>query len=115
MLIQAPGTPTFNYGDYMGGGYTNGGSYVYAFNGFTNPILPPEYRVFVGTRNQSDYIYTSMVSKGYKDYKDGLGTFVVEAPIVDLDTSVVPNIPQAWVCAGAFESNVKLLSVWLQE
>ena len=48
-------------------------------------------------------------------YPTDVGTFVIEAAITDLDTSVVPNIPRGYVLAGAFESDVKLLSVWLQE
>ena len=54
---------------------------------------------------------TINVSASDKTYAYSLN----EYSIVDLDKSVVPNVPQAWVCAGAFESNVKIKSIWLAE
>ena len=108
-------TPDTLITDYMGGAYSEGYTYCYAFDGFTDAYKIPDTRFFIGTRSQDDGIYNDLVTKAYKTYPTGVGTFVIEAAITDLDTSVVPNIPRGYVLAGAFESDVKLLSVWLKE
>ena len=99
----------------MGGAYSAGYTYCYAFDGFADPYKIPDTRFFIGTCSQNDGIYNGLVTKAYKTYPTDVGTFVIEAAIVDLDMSVVPNIPRGYVLAGTFESDVKLLSVWLQE
>ena len=108
-------TPDTSITDYMGGAYSQGYTYCYAFDGFTDPYKIPDTRFFIGTHSQNDDIYNDLVTKAYKTYPTDVGTFVIEAAITDLDTSVVPNIPRGYVSAGAFESDVMLLSVWLQE
>lgn len=109
-LIHAQGVPdTVTWGDYMGGGYTDGRQCAYYMS--VNPDVVPDGRVFVGTLKDNNYMYTNCVSfeKGIKT-----GEYVIKADINDIDNSTNPPTRTGYVCVGGFESNVKVKAVWLE-
>ena len=108
-LYKPIGVPNLFYGNYMGGGYTNGYDNAYCMS--VNPDIVPDGRVFVGTLHDNSYMYSNCVS-----FQKGttVGNYVIKANIVDADSSTVPPIRTNYVCVGGFESNVKVKAVWLE-